>query len=62
MVAELGLPEPEVAAPPAEAAPPPTANGSAPPQAEAAEKVAVKGLGASLGPAPKKKAAKNATA
>lgn len=60
MVAELGLPEPAVAAPPAEAAPPPTANGSAP--AEAAEKVAVKGLGASLGPAPKKKAAKEATA
>lgn len=58
MVAELDLPEPEAAAPPAEAAPP-AANGA---PAEAAEKVAVKGLGASLGPAPKKKAAKEATA
>lgn len=60
MVAELDLPEAEAAAPPAEAAPAPAANGAAP--AEAAEKVAVKGLGSSLGPAPKKKAAKDTKA
>ena len=57
--AELDLPAAEPEAAPAAVEAAPAAKGAA---AQAAEPVAVKGLGSSLGPAPKKKAAKEATA